>query len=109
MTLDVWHLLYLSSSVSLYFLFLPRHPRIHLDTLKLEELVVNKECVGTVTVDSSATHAPDYTYYGAYSILYSFTVCTSARAVEIFLQALLTRGADYAATRNAKTLTVGHL
>ncbi|CAI8054758.1 Dr1-associated corepressor [Geodia barretti] len=32
-----------------------------------------------------------------------------SRAVEIFLQALLTRGADYAATRNAKTLTVGHL
>ena len=39
----------------------------------------------------------------------SFTDCVSARAVEIFLRALLTRGADYASSRNAKTLTVGHL
>jgi len=33
----------------------------------------------------------------------------SARAVEIFLQALLTRSAEYAASRNAKTMTVLHL
>ena len=41
-------------------------------------------------------------------LLHSLSLST-ARAVEIFLQALLTRGADYAGTRNAKTLTVGHL
>lgn len=32
-----------------------------------------------------------------------------ARAVEIFLDALLTRADQYAASRSAKTLTVGHL
>ena len=32
-----------------------------------------------------------------------------ARAVEIFLQAILTKSSEYAGSRNAKTLTVGHL
>ena len=32
-----------------------------------------------------------------------------ARAVEIFLQAMLTRATDYATSRSAKTLTVSHL
>ncbi|XP_003383773.1 PREDICTED: dr1-associated corepressor-like [Amphimedon queenslandica] len=32
-----------------------------------------------------------------------------SRAVEIFLQAILTKSSEYAGSRNAKTLTVGHL
>ena len=45
-------------------------------------------------------------------ILVNFTLVLdliTARAVEIFLQALLTRADCYASSRNAKTLTVSHL
>ena len=40
---------------------------------------------------------------------FSLTNINAARAVEMFLQALLTRASGYATTRNAKTLTVGHM
>ena len=49
-------------------------------------------------------------------VIHVFVKCTFflinvilARAVEIFLQALLSRASNYAASRSAKTLTVGHM
>ena len=50
-------------------------------------------------------------HYGHYpsTVAYFSLTERAARAVEIFLQALLTRGANYALSRKAKTLTVGHL
>lgn len=45
-----------------------------------------------------------------YSTMYiGLNILLVARAVEIFLHALLTRAAGYASSRSAKTLTVGHL